>query len=113
MSNAQQLLGELTRKLAEADEAARPIPDPTPPVGHRRLCVGMATFDDFDGVWFTVQAIRLYHPEVADDLSFVVLDNHPEGEAAADLKGLEQRVPGLRYLPFRGYRHRGPRPYLP
>ncbi len=104
MSNAQQLLGELTRKLAEADEATRPIPTPTPPVGHRRLCVGMATFDDFDGVWFTVQAIRLYHPEVADDLSFVVLDNHPEGESAADLKGLDRRVPGLRYLPFRGYR---------
>ena len=104
MSNAQHLLDELSRKLAQAQEATRPIPDATPPVGHRRLCVGMATFDDFDGVWFTVQAIRLYHPEVADDLSFVVLDNHPEGEAAADLKGLDQRVPGLRYLPFRGYR---------
>ena len=104
MSNAQQLLDELTRKLAEADEATRPIPAATPPVGHRRLCVGMATFDDFDGVWFTVQAIRLYHPEVADDLSFIVLDNHPEGATAADLKGLDQRVPGLRYLPFRGYR---------
>jgi hypothetical protein len=26
----------------------------------RRLCVGMATYDDFDGVWFTVQAIGMY-----------------------------------------------------
>ena len=26
----------------------------------------MATYDDYDGVYFSVQAIRLYHPEVTD-----------------------------------------------
>ena len=24
----------------------------------------MATYDDFDGVYFTIQALRLYHPEI-------------------------------------------------
>jgi Glycosyl transferase family 2 len=104
MSDARRFLAELERKLSEEEEAGRPIPTATPPVGHRRLCIGMATFDDFDGVWFTVQAIAMYHPEVADDVSFVILDNHPEGEAANDLKGLDERVPSLRYVPFRGYR---------
>jgi hypothetical protein len=33
-------------------------------LGQQRLCVGMATYDDFDGVWFTIQAIRMYHREV-------------------------------------------------
>jgi len=28
----------------------------------------MATYDDFDGVYFTIQAIRLFHPEVAGDI---------------------------------------------
>jgi hypothetical protein len=64
----------------------------------------MSTYDDFDGVYFTVQAARLYHPEILDQTSFLVIDNHPEGPAAADLKRLDETVPNLRYVPFRGYR---------
>ncbi len=64
----------------------------------------MATFDDFDGVWFTIQAIRLFHPVVAGELGFVIVDNHPEGPYANHLKELESAVPRLRYIPFRGWR---------
>ena len=97
MSEARRFLADLERKLSEEGESTRPIHEATPPVGHHRLCVGMATFDDFDGVWFTVQAIAMYHAEVADAVSFVILDNHPEGTEANDLKGLDERVPHLRY----------------
>jgi len=100
MSNARRFL----EKIVLAEETARPVPEMTPQCEQRRLCVGMATFDDFDGVWFTIQAIRLFHPEVADKLSFLVIDNHPEGAAAASLKNLENWIPLLRYIPFRGYR---------
>ena len=31
------------------------------------LTIGMATYDDYDGVYFTTQAIRLYHPEVTEE----------------------------------------------
>jgi Uncharacterised nucleotidyltransferase len=40
------------------------------PRGHHRsggtplLTIGMATFDDYDGVFFSIQAIRMFHPEV-------------------------------------------------
>ena len=68
------------------------------------LCIGMATYDDFDGVWFTVQAIGLYQPEVAADVSFLVIDNHPEGAAAPALQALEGWLPHYRYVPFAGYR---------
>ncbi len=68
-----------------------------------RLCVGMATYDDFDGVWFTVQAIRMYQTEVLADLSLVVIDNHPDGIAAAPLQDLANWIPGYRYIPFSGY----------
>jgi hypothetical protein len=104
MSNARRFLEDLVAQLASEEEVRSPIPEMTPPCEHRRLCVGMATFDDFDGVWFTVQAVRLFHAEVADRLSFLVLDNHPEGTAAAELKDLENWIPFLRYVPFRGYR---------
>ena len=71
---------------------------------HRRLCVGMSTYDDFDGVWFTIQAIGMYQPEVLDDVSFLVIDNHPEGDAGPPLKALEAWLPNYRYVPFNGYR---------
>jgi hypothetical protein len=80
------------------------MPDMTRRSERRRLCVGMATFDDFDGVWFTIQAIRLFHSEVSDKLEFLIVDNHPEGAAAASLKALEDWIPFLRYVPFQGYR---------
>ena len=63
----------------------------------------MSTYDDFDGVWFTIQAIRMYQTEVLADLSFVVIDNHPEGAAASALKALGDWVPRYRYVPFGGY----------
>ena len=80
------------------------LPPPTPYRGHKKLTVGMATYDDFDGVYFTVQALRLYHPEVQDDLEILVLDNHPEGSAAPALKSLEYWIPNYRYVPYRAWR---------
>lgn len=86
-----------------AGEGRPPMPEMTTRCEPRRLCIGMATFDDFDGVWFTIQAIRLFHPEVTDKLTFLIVDNHPEGATAASLKALENWIPFLRYVPFRGY----------
>jgi len=68
-----------------------------------RLCVGMSTYDDFDGVWFTVQAIRMYQTEVLADLSLLVIDNHPDGIAARPLQELGGWIADYRYLPFSGY----------
>ena len=76
------------------------IPAPTPPRPARKLTIGMATYDDYDGVYFTVQALRLYHPEILDDANFVVVDNHPDGPCAAPLKQLETVIPNYRYVPI-------------
>jgi hypothetical protein len=68
-----------------------------------RLCVGMSTYDDFDGVWFTVQAIRMYQTDVLADLSLLVIDNHPDGIAAKPLQELGNWIADYRYVPFSGY----------
>ena len=67
---------------------------------HHKLCIGMATYDDFDGVYFSVQAIRCYHPEVADEICILVLDNHPEGAIAQELQKLETAIPNYYYVPY-------------
>src|SRR3712207_1681988 len=38
------------------------------------LTIGMATYQDFDGVYFTLQALRLYHD--LDDVELLVVDNY-------------------------------------
>ena len=73
---------------------------PTPRGPRRLLTIGMATYDDYDGVYFSVQAIRLYHPEVTDCTEILVLDNHPSGPCAKALKDLEHHVAGYRYVPY-------------
>jgi Glycosyl transferase family 2 len=73
---------------------------PAGKVGPRRtLTVGMATYDDFDGTYFTIMGLRLYHPEVADRISILIVDNNPCGKAAWALKRLEKTIPGVRYVP--------------
>jgi GR25 family glycosyltransferase involved in LPS biosynthesis len=70
------------------------------PGSRKLLTIGMAVYDDYDGVYFSVQGLRLYHPEVADDTEILVIDNHPGGAAAEALRGLEHWVKGYRYIPF-------------
>lgn len=66
-----------------------------------KLTIGMATYDDFDGVYFSVQSLRFHHPEVADQLEIIVLDNNPDGEYSEGLKMLTAWVDNYRYIPNR------------
>jgi len=75
------------------------IPAPSPARGPRKLTIGMATYDDYDGVYFTVQAIRLYHQEVWDDIEILVIDNNPGGPASQALKRLDS-LDNYRYVPY-------------
>jgi hypothetical protein len=64
------------------------------------LTIGMATYDDYDGVYFTAQSIRLYHPEITAETEILVIDNHPDGPCAGELKNLQDWVSGYRYFPW-------------
>ncbi len=63
----------------------------------------MLTYDDFDGVYFTVQSLRLHHPEAMEQVEFLILDNHSEGahgKAVKDLTGWVRQP--VRYIPVAG-----------
>ena len=66
-----------------------------------KLTVGMPTFDDYDGVFFTVQSLRMFHPEVMDEAEILVVDNNPNSSHGQTVKHLlEGWVPNGRYVPF-------------
>ncbi len=98
------VLADAGTRLKAWQRLVREIPSATPRSGKRaRLAVGMSTYDDFDGAWFTLASILLYHPEVADELSLIVVDNNPGGSASEALKAIDQHLPNYRYVPFRSY----------
>jgi hypothetical protein len=48
---------------------------------NKLLTIGMATYDDYDGVYFSLQALRMYHPVLNNiDYEIIVLDNNSESE---------------------------------
>jgi hypothetical protein len=72
---------------------------PSPAQPTRRLTIGMATYDEYDGVFFTVQSIRLHHPELARAIEFIVIDNNPGGPCSEALQQLGNWIDGYRYIP--------------
>lgn len=67
----------------------------------RKLTIGIPTHDDYDGIYFTIQSIRMYHPEVLNDIEFIIVDNNPEsnhGKAVRDLTNWLKEP--FQYLPF-------------
>lgn len=71
----------------------------------KKLTIGLATYDDYNGVYFTVQAIRMYHPEVLDDIEFVIVDNNPDSSHGKETKKFTSSVTQpIQYVPFNEYK---------
>lgn len=73
-----------------------------------RLTIGMACYDDFPGVWMTIQALRAYHRDVLNQCELIVVDNHPEsahGQACQNLVNgwVRSDFSKYRYVPFSEY----------
>lgn len=67
----------------------------------RKLTIGMLTYDDFDGVYFSIQSLRLHHPEIVKHIEFLVIDNNPGSKHGEAVKGLTNWVKDapVRYVP--------------
>lgn len=66
-----------------------------------KLTIGMATYDDFHGVYFTVQALRMYHAEAMAECELLVVDSNPESRHGHDTKNLCANA-GVRYVEMPG-----------
>lgn len=67
------------------------------------LSIGMATYDDYDGVFFSIQSLRMFHPICnSSDVEFVVLDGNPDSEHGKCCKGFVENKIKQKYIPYSG-----------
>ncbi len=64
--DCRQFLSSLSAQAAPPAPKTYAIPAAAPKGPPRKLTIGMATYDDYDGAYFSLQALRLYHPEILD-----------------------------------------------
>lgn len=66
-----------------------------------KLTIGMATYDDYDGVFFSIQSLRMYHPICSDQRTeFIVLDNNPSSHHGKECKKFVENAVKGRYIPY-------------
>lgn len=59
-----------------------------------KLSICCATHTDFDALYFTIQSIRLNHPELMMDTEFVIVDNSPRTKHSEMIHGLVANMHG-------------------
>jgi hypothetical protein len=98
-ADASQAVVAQAAPASPQDTPRRVIPAPTIARFARRLTVGMATYNDYDGAYFTIQSIRINNPDLEGALEFVVIDNDPGGPCSDALSHLGKSIEGYRYVP--------------
>tara|TARA_B100001564_G_scaffold359142_1_gene379831 strand:- start:1319 stop:2206 length:888 start_codon:yes stop_codon:yes gene_type:complete len=66
----------------------------------KKLTIGMSTYDDFDGVYFSIQSLRMHQDLLDNDLDLLVIDNNPSSGHSKAIQGLCNWIPNLRYIPY-------------
>ena len=70
--------------------------------GHA-LTIGMAAFDDFEGVYFTVTSLMIHHPGAMDNCNILVVDNNPASRHGRLIKKwIADLAQHAEYHPFAG-----------
>ena len=64
------------------------------------LTIGMACYDDYHGVFFTCQALKMYHNIEDLGIEIVIIDNNPNSEHGKAVKKYAQSSPNIKYVPF-------------
>ncbi len=66
----------------------------------KKITLGMCTYDDLDGVYFTVQANRLLHPQIEKEGEIIVVDNNPTSIFGKEIKRFCKATEFVRYIPY-------------
>ena len=65
------------------------------------LTIGMSTYDDYHGVYFSVQSLKMHHELCKrDDVEIIIIDNNPKSAHGIDCKNLSGWVQNCKYIPY-------------
>ena len=92
------------RSTTPAVSPVFPVAQPDPPSPAPKLTIGMATYDDFDGVYFTIMSIMLYHRAALSDIEIVVIDNNPDSSHGQAVSKFCRQTGQVRYIPAAEYK---------
>jgi hypothetical protein len=69
---------------------------------HKKLLtIGMSTYDDYDGVFFSIQALRMYHQLCNTNyVEFIVLDNNPTSIYGQECKKFVNGQQNMKYIEY-------------
>lgn len=65
-----------------------------------KLTIGMAHYDDYDGVYFTIHNLRINHSAFLPDVEIIVIDNSPHLPSGKAVEKLCNSMDGVRYVPY-------------
>lgn len=66
----------------------------------KKLTIGSAVYDDFEGVYFTYQSLRLNTQDIKDELDLLIIDNNPDSAEGAAVKHFCEAARDIRYIPY-------------
>lgn len=70
-------------------------------MSQKLLTIGMSTYDDYDGVYFSIQALKLYQLcGIENDVEIIVIDNNPEGKHGKEVKSFVEGWAKGKYIPY-------------
>lgn len=66
-----------------------------------KLTIGTCVYDDYEGLYFTIQSLRLYHKEILDRLEFVIINNNPKSPQGREIRKFAEWIKEpLTYVEF-------------
>lgn len=66
----------------------------------KKLTIGSAVYDDFDGIYFSYQSLRLNNADILDQLDLVVVDNNPYSTQGQATRLFCRNTNHIRYIPY-------------
>mgnify|MGYP001355887764 CR=1 FL=1 len=66
----------------------------------KKLTIGSAVYDDYEGVYFSYQSLRLNNLDIDDDLDYVIIDNNPSSVEGQAVKKFCEDSRKIRYFSF-------------
>ncbi|MDD4109935.1 MAG: class I SAM-dependent methyltransferase [Clostridia bacterium] len=66
-----------------------------------KLSIGMAVYDDYNGVYFSIQSLKMFHSICnTDQIEFIVIDNNPNSEHGKETKKFVENWVKGKYIPY-------------